>query len=52
MRLDRKLKEKFDIEAYVCLDCSAWLDDCGRYDMMLENGIINDEMFDELVVGK
>lgn len=50
IRLDKRLKEKFNIKAYVCLDCSAWMDDVGRYEMMLDNGIINDKMFDALVV--
>jgi hypothetical protein len=52
VRPDRTIKEKLGMEVHVCLDCSAWLSDNDRYDMLLENGIINDEMFDALVVEK
>ena len=52
MSKDTKLKELFGIDVDVCLDCSAWLDDNDRYDRLLENGVIDDEMFDALVIDK
>lgn len=52
MGVDKRLKEKFGIEVDICLDCFAWLDDNDRYDRLLENGIINDEMFNALVIEK
>lgn len=52
MGIDKRLKEKFGIEVDICLDCFAWLDDNDRYDRLLENGIINDEMFNALITEK
>jgi hypothetical protein len=50
--IDTQLKEKYGIEINICIDCNMWFDDNDRYDILLENGIINDEMFNELITGK
>ena len=52
IRVDKKLEDQFGIKANVCLDCYAWLADYHRYTILLENGLINDKMFSELIKGK
>lgn len=51
IRLDERIKEVTGLDVYVCLDCYAWWDDNDRYNKLLENGIIDDDMFDALVEG-
>lgn len=49
IRVDKTLKEKFNIEAKICLDCYAWFDDNDRYDALFDNGIIDDDVYAALV---
>lgn len=49
MWTDSRLKKKFGISADICLDCCAYLDYSERYERMLDNGIIDDEMYNSLI---
>ena len=49
MWTDSKLKKTFGIKVDICLDCGAWLDDYDRYTRLLDNGIIDDEMYNSLI---
>ena len=46
---DKRLKTEFGIDVDICLDCSAWLDDYDRYERLLDNGVIDDEVYEKLI---
>ena len=49
IRMDKRIKEVTGLEVHICLDCYAWLGDYHRYQMLLENEVIDDDMFYELL---
>lgn len=48
MYADSRLKG-FGIDVDVCLDCCAQLNDHDRYERLYEDGIISDEIYEELM---
>lgn len=49
MCTDKRLKEEFGIEVDICISCSGWLDERDRYERLLWNGIIDDEVYEKLI---
>lgn len=48
---DLRLKKEFDINVDICISCSGWLDDRDRYERLLDNGIIDENVYVKLVYG-
>lgn len=46
---DKRLKEEFGIDVDICISCCGWLDDNDRYERLLDNGIIDDEVYEKLM---
>ena len=39
----------YGVRAVTCLDCSSWLDDQQRFERLLENGLIDQDIYDALM---